>query len=557
MLISLHVTNFAIVENLELDFAAGMSTFTGETGAGKSIMIDALTLALGGRADSSVLRNGANQCEISAVFGIAKSTAPYYWCKENDIELDDFTVILRRVINKEGRAKCYINGQPHSSQKVKELSSMLVDIHGQHQHQTLLNHQTHRMQLDVFAGHSSLCQEVSNQFKLYQQVSKQLDAIKQKNINQDRFDLLTYQVQELDDLALEEGELTRLNEEHAKLHHAKSYLENTRAIIDYLNAEDAHSLLTQLATALNLLSKLPKQDEQIIQSNEMLNSALIQCQEALSELERFEQNITIDPQRLFDIENRLESIHDIARKHHLSPNELTHHHQQLKNELTSLSQVEQQIQSLENELGEIKSNYLDHCQQLSSARKKAAKKLAHQITQAIRQLGMPKGCVEIEIKALDSMHAHGMDKVEYKVCTNPGMTMDSLAKVASGGELSRISLAIQVITAQKSSTPTLLFDEVDVGIGGATAAMVGQLLRNLGKRLQVFCVTHQAQVAANAHHHYLVSKHDKAQKTYSTISRLDESQKVSEIARMLGGLTITEHTLSHAKELLVQINDEA
>jgi DNA repair protein RecN (Recombination protein N) len=556
MLISLHVTNFAIVDFLELDFSDGMTAFTGETGAGKSIMIDALALALGSRADNSVIRKGAKQCEISAVFSIDQVATPYSWCTQHDIDIDDNTIILRRVIQKEGRSKCYINGQPHPVQKIKELSEMLVDIHGQHQHQTLLNHPTHRQQLDNYANHVELLQQVTTSYKTLQHLQKQLEQLQQQEINQDKMELLNYQVQELNALALGEGELATLNEEHEMLAHAKAYLENTKAIIHALNADDAPCMLSLLQAAKGQLDKLPEEQIEVKQCAEMLNSALIQCEEALSEIEQFDSKITLDPSRLFEIENRLETIYDLARKHHITPKELLSHQCKLQNELHALYANEEKTNTLGKEIIAIKETYLLHCQKLSQSRMNAAKKLTQNITCAIKQLGMPKGCVEIDISPLDKMHVHGMDKVEYKVCTNPGMAMDSLAKIASGGELSRISLAIQVITAQKSSTPTLLFDEVDVGIGGATAAMVGQLLRNLGKRLQVFCVTHQAQVAANAHHHFLVAKYEKNQNTFSTITQLEKNQKINEIARMLGGLTITEHTLNHAKELLNQQDEQ-
>jgi DNA repair protein RecN (Recombination protein N) len=553
MLVSLHIANFAIVDQLELDLSMGMTAFTGETGAGKSIMIDALALALGAKADSSVVRKEAKQCEINAVFNIDEDSHPAQWCNQHDLSFDDdMQIILRRVINSAGRSKCYINGQPFPLHKIKELSSMLVDIHGQHQHQTLLNHQTHRKQLDDFAKHDALVKEVYHYYQEWQQLNTRLKELNSQSINQDRKDLLTYQVQELEELELKTGELENLDTEHHQLHHAKSYIETAQTLIELLQSDDSQGITHLINDAINLCQSLPQENSAIKQCSEMLNNALIQCEEAATEVSHYAQNLTLDPERLYAIEKRLESIHDIARKHHVDAKLISNHLSTLQQELNQIQNLEDEKNQLQNEIKKAQQNYQTAAHKLSESREKFAKKLAQKITQTIRQLGMPKGIVEIELSSLEKMHAHGMDRIEYKVCTNPGMNMDSLAKIASGGELSRISLAIQVITAQKASTPTLLFDEVDVGIGGATAAMVGQLLKTLAKRLQVFCVTHQAQVASSAHHHFLVSKHDKAGKTYSNIELLDEAKKIEEIARMLGGLTITDHSLIHAKELLAQ-----
>lgn len=553
MLTTLRIENFAIVKQLELDFANGMTAFTGETGAGKSIMIDALMLALGGRADASVIRAGEEKCDISACFHFEADSEPAHWLAEQDVSCEeDGAILLRRVLYSEGRSKSYINGQPFPLQKVKELSEMLVHIHGQHQHQTLMQHQTHREQLDQYAGHSELVTEVNKLYKQCQKTKQELEALQNQGPQNDKISLLQFQIDELTALTLHENEMQTLHEEHQLLHNAHDYLQHTQQISHRLNAENEPSICQGLNQILHLLHELPPEQAQVKNASELINSALIQCEEVLNEIEHFSEQVQLDPERLQEVETRISALHQVARKYHIDANQLLAHTQSLQKEL-------EQLQNSENRAHYLQQQYQQQIQIFESAaltlrksRQLHAGKLAQEITACIQQLGMPKGHIEIEFTALEKMQAHGLDKIEYKVCTNPGMAPDALAKIASGGELSRISLAIQMITAQRGSTPTLLFDEVDVGIGGATAALVGQLLRKLGERLQVFCVTHQAQVASCAHHHFVVEKHSDNAQTYSQIISLAAAEKIDEIARMLGGLTITEQTRSHAKELLVQ-----
>lgn len=550
MLTSLRIENFAIVKQLELDFENGMTAFTGETGAGKSIMIDAMMLALGSRADASVVRVGEEKCVINAVFQLDPASEPTQWLLDNDIDCSQGEILLRRVLTAEGRSKSYINGQLFPLQKVKELSEMLVHIHGQHQHQTLMQHVTHRQQLDNFAEHDTLLMAVQSAYKQCQAIKNELNTLQQQENNRDRVHLLQFQIDELAALGLQTGEMDRLSDEHQLLHHANDYLHRTQQIIHYLNADDAPNIIQMLNQVLQLLAELPAEHKSIKNLLDLTNSALIQCEEAIGEINHFGEQINLDPQRLSTVEERISTLHSTARKYHVDANHLSDYLIRLQEEMKALHASDDRLTLLQEAYEQQEKIYQTAALTLRESRILHAKKLADEISAIIRQLGMPKGHVFIDISPLDKIQPHGLDKVEYKVCTNPGMAPDSLNKIASGGELSRISLAIQMITAQRGATPTLFFDEVDVGIGGATAALVGQLLRQLGERLQIFCVTHQPQVASSAHHHFVVEKHSDHEQTFSTINRLSTIEKIDEIARMLGGLTITDQTRSHAKELL-------
>ena len=459
------------------------------------------------------------------------------------------------MIYAEGRSKSYINGQPFPLQKVKELSEKLVHIHGQHQHQALMRHATHRQQLDQYGKNQALLEQVSQRYKQYQKIHQEIEVLQGQEQQADRVALLQFQIDELSALNLQEGEVETLyTKEHQLLHHAKEYLQNSQDIHRLLNAEDEPNICSLLHHVVNLLSQLPQEQVHIKNTYELINSALIQSEEAINELQQFTDRVLLDPERLYEIEIRMNVIHQLARKYHIDSSQLYKHAAYLQNELESLQKNESKLAQLELKLRQTRSIYEAAALELREARTQQAQKLAKELTAIIQQLGMPKGRIEIEVSALEKMQAHGMDKVEYKVCTNPGMELDLLNKIASGGELSRIGLSIQMITAQKGCTPTLIFDEVDVGIGGATAALVGQMLRKLGERLQVLCVTHQPQVAAAAHNHFMVEKQSDNKETFTTVSLLQPTEKIDEIARMLGGLKITEQTLSHAKELLLQSN---
>ncbi len=552
MLTTLCIEHFAIVKHLDLDFTAGMTAFTGETGAGKSIMIDALMLALGGRADASVIRPGEGLCEITAGFTFDADSEPAQWLAQHDINASDNQLYLRRVIHVEGRSKSYINGQPFPLQKVKELSEKLVHIHGQHQHQTLMNHQTHRQQLDHYINHHQLLDEVAELYKKYQQVKSELEQLQQQEQYSDKIKLLEFQIDELRSLNVGEDELASLHQEHQMLHHAKEYIQHSQYIHALLSGDDEPVICSTLNQIINQLHSLPIEHPAIKNTVELINNALIQCEEAANEIQLFAEQVSLDPERLVAVEHRMSALHHAARKYHIDAHQLAAFTEQLQHELVLLQDKQNKSVRLEQRLLELLHDYQQAALTLRASRMTHATKLAQEITAMIQQLGMPNGWIEIEQSSLERPQPHGQDKIEYKVCTNPGMSLDTLNKVASGGELSRISLAIQMITAQRGATPTLLFDEVDVGIGGATAALVGNMLRKLGERLQVFCVTHQPQVAACAHNHFMVRKESDHLQTFTQIISLNTNERIDEIARMIGGLTITQQTRSHAKELLFE-----
>jgi DNA repair protein RecN (Recombination protein N) len=554
MLTTLCIEHFAIVKHLELDFTQGMTAFTGETGAGKSIMIDALMLALGGRADASVIRPGEEKCDITAGFNFDKASEPAQWLAEHDIHCEEGDIYLRRIVYAEGRSKSYINGQPFPLQKIKELSENLVHIHGQHQHQALMHHLTHRLQLDQYANHQNLLIDVAKLYKQCQNIKHEITNLLNQEQQTDRIELLKFQIEELATLNLLEGEIQALHQEHQMLHNAKEYLEHSQQITNLLNNDDQPNIYSGLNQIMHLINQLPQDQTQIKNVSELINGAIIQCEEAVDEMQQFADRIQLEPKRLHEVEVRMSAIHHLARKYHLDSNLLPEHEKKLQIELEGLQDSEIRLAHLQLQLSQMTKSYDSVALKLTESRQFHAKKLAKEITTSIQKLGMPNGWVEIDVSPLEKIQAYGLDKVEYKVCTNPGMEPDSLNKIASGGELSRIGLAIQMITAQRGSTPTLLFDEVDVGIGGATAALVGQMLRKLGERLQVFCVTHQPQVAASAHNHFVVEKQSDNKQTITRITLLKSADKIDEIARMLGGLTITEQTRSHAKELLDQSN---
>ncbi len=558
MLAALYIDNFAVVEHLELDFTLGMTVFTGETGAGKSIMIDALILLLGGRADPSVIRLGANKCEIIATFWIADAIEPLSWIAKHDLDIEDNTVILKRTIFLEGRSKCYINGQPFAVQKIKELGAMLVHIHGQHEHQSLLQHAIHRQHLDQFAINDLLLQNVANTYKLCKQIQQKLEDLQYQTQQNNHVQLLEYQLEELNALNLQSNTLTLLNNEHQLLNNAQEYINIMQQINQLLNSETETNVTQQLAYVLVLLNKLPKSDNNNILKNltDLITAAHIQCIEAINEVNTVVEKISLNPERLQIIETQIQEIYKIARKYNIEAKDIKQYIDKLNNELALMHNAKSNLFIVEQEYNMILEQYKHHTLLLRESRKNAAPKLAQEITKILNMLAMPHGRIVISMEELEKMQSHGADHVEYLVQTNPGLALDALQKIASGGELSRISLAIQLVTSQQNSTPTIIFDEVDVGIGGATAALIGKLLRDLGERLQVFCVTHQPQVAVTAHNHFVVKKYNKQQQTYSKVFLLSEQDKVEEISRMMSGVVVTEQTRSHARELLLQGQDE-
>lgn len=553
MLTQLTVSNYAIAERVELQFGKGMTALTGETGAGKSIVLDALGLAMGGRADAGAVRHGAKRADITATFDVSGITEARQWLEEHELD-DDNECILRRVINKDGRSRAFINGQPCPLTHLKDLGSTLMDIHSQHQHQSLLRKETHRKLLDEFAGVDALAEQTREAWKAWHKTHQRLTERRQNADEAEaRLQLLRYQVEELDRLALEEGEQEQLEKEQEQLSHADAVLHGSHQAA-LLCTEDENSAADLLRQALHQLEQLPVEVPALAETIQMLNEAQIQVSEAGDNLRRFVEDYDADPTRLAEVEERLSAVYQMARKHRIGPESLLELHQTLSAELASLDDGEGSVEKLEAELESQLARFNELATRLSEARQQAASNLDQRIAEELAQLSMPavQFVTHLSRNKGDEPAPHGLEDVEFLVSANPGQPARPLAKVASGGELSRISLAIQVVVAQTSTTPTLVFDEVDVGIGGGTAEVVGRLLRSLGNNGQVLCVTHLAQVAAQCHQHLFVSKFTEADATYSKIESLDDNGRVSEVARMLGGVDMTEHTIAHAHEMFTK-----
>jgi DNA repair protein RecN (Recombination protein N) len=543
MLQHIHIQNFTIIHHLELDLQAGLTALTGETGAGKSIIVDALELVLGGRADSSLIRHGCDRCEISTTFNLERLPEAQQWLANHEIECEDHTLILRRTLTQDGRSRAYIQGQPSPLQLLKDLGNLLVNIHGQHEHQSLMKRDAQRQLLDT--PYPELVNTVKTHYQTWHQAHNSLEALRVQD-HTARCELLRYQVRELDTLGLTEGELAALESEHTQLAHASQLLSDGHSALDIL-ADN-----TALNKACQLLSSIQAIDTRITPTAELTNSALIQIQEAETELRQYLETLDINPERLAFVTQRLETIYDLARKHRIVPENLSKRHIELSTELQQLEHAEEHLVALEETLKTALKDYHATAKKLTSQRQKTAQVFSAQITEAMQTLGMPGGKFGIHFETHNTQQPSpcGAEKIEFQVSANPGQPLQALSKVASGGELSRISLAIQVMAAQSDTTPTLIFDEVDVGIGGGTAEIVGNLLRKLGSTSQVLCVTHLPQVASKSHHHLQVQKQAVDGNTITQIQVLTSDEKVQEIARMLGGLTITKQTLAHAREMI-------
>ena len=550
MLRHIHIRHFAIVDTLELELAAGMTVLTGETGAGKSILLDALGLALGDRADSGIVRAGAERAEVVAEFDIDALDAIKQWLKEQELD-EDGQCLIRRTVGLDGRSKGYINGRPVPMQSLRDLGEMLVDIHGQHAHQSLLKRDAQRQVVDDFAGHQSLLDEVAAHFKHWRALRDTLDQLTASRAQrEDRLELLRYQVQELDELNLRAGELDELDAEHDRLANLNQLREGGRQVLHILADDENAALIAGLEQTATQLLRLRGFDASLANACEALQSAAIAAREAGSELRDYMETLSLDPQRLEEISDRLAALHDQARKHHIAPDALPSLLADLQTELHTLENADVQLDAAARELAATEASFKASAERLSASRQKAAKRLAKLVTENMHQLGMKEGRFDVAFEPQEGFAATGLERVEFQVSANPGQPLQSMAKVVSGGELSRISLAIQVIIAGLGRIPTLIFDEVDVGIGGGIAEIVGRLLRSLSAERQVLCVTHQPQVASLAHHHLQVSKQTAKKTTQTDVSPLTPEGRVGEIARMLGGLEITEQTLSHAREMI-------
>ncbi|MHA6480106.1 DNA repair protein RecN [Stutzerimonas sp. KH-1] len=552
MLVHLSVHNYAIVEHLDLELKRGMSVISGETGAGKSIMLDALGLTLGDRADSSVVRIGADKADILASFDLDDIPDARAWLAERDMDSEG-PCILRRVITAEGRSRGYINGTPCPQGDLKALGELLIDIHSQHEHQSLLKGDTHRRLLDEYSGSQELARQVQLAAQRWRQTRQTLERLSNSSDEQRaRHQLLSYQLEELENLALGEHELEQLEQEHKNLANAEQLLGACRQVMELCSESDAGNVLSVLTSSLQRLTAFQNQPQALSEAVNLLASAQIQVEEAIGELNRFVDHFDADPERQQMLEERLDTIYTLARKHRIQPSELPNLHQQLLEELEGLNADDEAVERLGEELAAYARHYEEKAGELSRNRQAAAEELASAVEAEIQRLGMPGGRFSVQLKpaAEGEYTPYGLEQVEFLVSANPGQPLRPLAKVASGGELSRISLAIQVITAQTSRVPTLVFDEVDVGIGGPTAEIVGQLLRRLGERGQVLTVTHLPQVAAQGHHHLFVHKARGNDETRTAVAELDQAGRVEEIARMLGGVDLTEQSLAHARQMV-------
>ncbi len=550
MLRTLAIRDFVIVDAIELDLSSGFTVFTGETGAGKSILIDALTLALGGRADASVVRDGAAKADISAEFAGELAPDLQAWLTSNAFDADDNAVLLRRVIDNSGRSKAYINGVTATVAQLREVGELLVDIHGQHAHQSLLKADAQRRLLDAQAGLQDQAAAVATAYRQWRALARQREEFERdaKNVLLER-ERLEWQVSELDKLAPRPGEWAEIGNEHSRLSHAASLIEGAQQALNLLSEDDSAPMLSQLAAIEQKLSKLVDIDDKLRPVLDALEPARIQLQEAVYALNDYLGRIELDPERLRTVEARLDALHSTARKFHVAPDDLPQEFMELSERLRQLADATD-LDALRIEEQRLADAYYALADTLSKARAKAAKALSASVTAAMQDLSMAGGRFEIALSAC-APGAHGVEQVEFLVAGHAGTTPRPLAKVASGGELARISLAISVIASTATSTPTLIFDEVDSGIGGGVAEVVGRLLKKLGQQRQVLCVTHLPQVASQASHHFQVSKGQVADgRTVSRIAPLGSAERIEEIARMLGGLEITATTRKHARELL-------
>ncbi|MDG1494261.1 MAG: DNA repair protein RecN [Porticoccaceae bacterium] len=552
MLLSIHINNYTLVESLEIEFASGTTAITGETGAGKSLVLDALGMALGDRADTGTIRHGKDRAEITSTFDIATIDSAQAWLEQQDFQAEDQQCILRRLYTTEGRSRGYINGQPCTMQQLQTLGEMLTDIHSQHEHQSLLRRETHRRLLDEYCGTIDLSSEVSDHFSTWQQMDKKLSSLLERSDELiARKDLLSFQVNELRQVDIDSDSLTKLEAEQQTLANAEQILQDSHNLLGICDQNEGFNLRDSLNQALTILANLKHKPEALSSAEELFQSGLIQIEEATREIENHIDRFEADPQRLVIIEEQLGLIFQLARKHRVNADQLRDTLTALDEELQGLKDGGESIETLQQQLAELAAAYEAKASKLSVKRKKGAKAMSAEINKQLQHLSMEGAELIVQLSPISEgrYRSTGLEEIEFLLATNPGQPHKPLAKIASGGELSRVSLAIQVVAATHSNIPTLVFDEVDVGIGGSTADVVGQLLKKLGDRGQVISVTHQPQVAAHAHHHYRASKIVDNVSAESLMTALDPQQRIEELARMLGGAKVTEQTLSHASEL--------
>ena len=555
MLLQLTIQNFAIVRHLEIDWQAGMTTITGETGAGKSIAIGALGLCLGERATTNVVRPNSKKAELAATFEIKKNLIAQQWLSQHDLLLEEDThCILRRVITSQGRSTAYINGSQVPLVQLKELGQLLINIHGQHDHQLIVkaSHQCHL--LDSYANHQNLLDEVKHYYRQWNQLNKELETLQQNKLQREaKKQLIQYQVTELDEFALQDGEFSTLESDYKRHSNAQDLLDSTLGSLQLLSENENFNILDSLRQCTDNISSLARVDKQLSNVANLLNESLVVLDEANSDLSEYYQQLELDPQSYSIIEERYSLALQLSKKHQVSPESLVEFHQSLSQELNELTGDESRIDTVIDSLEKTRVQYQEAATLLSASREGAASSLSKLISQSMQELNMPHGQFKVAVnkpKQSTSININGIDEISFQVSINPGQAVEAMNKVASGGELSRISLAMQVILADKVITPTLIFDEVDVGISGPTAAMVGKKLQQLAKNTQVICVTHLPQVACKGHQQFFVSKLTDGENTETTLTELSTESRVQEIARLLAGDKISAHSLANAEELL-------
>jgi len=554
MLTHLSVRHLAVVDDLSLTLTQGMTSLTGETGAGKSILVDALGLVLGDRADSNMIRHGCERAEIEASFDIQHNPKLQQWLLEQELD-DQAQCHLRRTISREGPSRGYINGRTVPLSQLRFISENSIDIHGQHAHQSLIRNDTQRLLLDTVAKTKPLLDELAKAYQEWQSLKHAIaEQERQSQQHTALLELLQYQVNELAPLDLTEDSVKELISTQQKLAHASQLMTAAESGLQMLYDQEqgaAYSLVTQVLARIEALSTIEPKFANIV---ETLNSSALQLDEAANELRHYLDSSELDPSLLDEVENQLSTLHGIARKHHVEVEALPAHYLSLCTQLADLNNLEHRHSQLQQRMVEQENHCLELSEKISQQRQRAAGPLAKKITTTIQQLAIPGGRIEFHIKPMPNHHFNetGIDQVQLLVSTNPGQATGELGKVASGGELARISLAIQVVTAGTRSVPTLVFDEVDVGIGGGIAEIVGRHLRQLASTQQVICITHLPQVAAQAHRQLQVRKKQLKNTTHIELIELNQTERVEEIARMLGGITITDKTRSHAQEMLEQ-----
>lgn len=554
MLTSLQVRNFAIIDQVDVEFAAGMTVLTGETGAGKSILVDALALVLGERGSAGLVREGTDRAEITAEFDIREHSAARAWLSDQALDMDD-DCVLRRVISADGRSRAFINGSASNLQSLQQLGELLLDIHGQHFHQSLAKREVQRNLLDHFGALTKESSSTATAYASWQALAAELQQLESVNADKTaRLELLEFQIRELDALDLNDGELNALRGEREKLLNSGRIADGLANALQLAFEAEQHNAHALLARAQQALEPLAEYDARLASAAALLSESVIQVAEAADQLQQCAEDLDADPLRREWVEDRLDAIKTVARKHRVEATELGELQLGLRAELDKLQNAEQHSAELAAKTQKAEAEFRAAAKKLSAGRQQAAEKLARAVTQAMADLGMPGGVFDVRLapRAQDAARGYGLEDVDYLISANPGQSPQPLAKIASGGELSRMSLAIQVIASDGSDIPTMIFDEVDSGVGGGVAEMVGRRLRELASARQVLCVTHLPQVASQAHHHLRVNKLTDGKSTRTTLTALRENERVEELARMLGGVKITERTREHAAEMLGQ-----